>query len=237
MTVPSIPSEASGSYGVPPARRPGGLTAVCVIAIILGSLGLLSSLVTMGSLAVGSRFQQAMMTSSPRPGRDKVFDVQRTMQKRIQAVTDRYRRPTVGFALLNMVLAASMLAGAIMALNRVPKARTVLLTVFAVAILFEISRSIVQVFIQWETAAVMSEMLPRMMETSMPANVPNVPNAQDTAAMGTVIARAIIMVGFVFNLVLSLAKLIYYGVGWSCLRRPPARDWLESAGSSRRISA
>jgi hypothetical protein len=237
MTVPSFPSESSPLYGPPHARRPGGLTAICVIAIILGSLGLLSSLATLASLAVGSRLQQAMMTSSSRPGRDKLFDVQRTMQKRIQAVTDRYRRPTVGFALLNMALAASMLAGGIMALNRAPKARTILLAVFAVAILFEISRSIVYVFMQCEMATVMSDMLPRILETSMPANGPNVPNAQDTAAMGTVVARAIIIVGFIFHLVLSLAKLIYYGVGWSWLRRPPARDWLESTGSSLGISA
>ena len=233
MTVPSLP-PAFGSYGLPRAGRPGGLTAICVIAIILGGLGLLGSLVTMGSLAVGSRLQQAMMTSPPRPGRDKAFDLQQTMQKRIQAVADRYRWPNAGFALLNMGLAASMLAGGIMALNRAPKARTILLAVFAVAILFEISRSIVQVFMQREMAAVMSDMLPRMMETSMPANGPN---AQPASAMVAVIAKAAIMVGFAFNLILSLAKLIYYGVGWSYLRRSAARDWLENAGSSLGISA
>jgi hypothetical protein len=208
-----------------------------VIAIILGSLGLLGSLATMASLAVGSRLQQALTTSRPRLGRDKAFDVQQAMQKRIQAVTDRYRWPSAGFALLNMALAASMLAGGIMALSRVAKARTILLAVFAVAILFETSRCIVQVFMQWETAAVMSDLLPRMMETSMPASGPNASNAQQAAAVGMVIAKASIMVGFAFQLVLSLAKLIYYGVGWSYLRRPPARNWLENAGSSPGTSA
>ena len=163
MTVPSLPSESSRWYGVPRARRPGGLTAVCVIAIVLGGLGLLGSLVTMASLAAGSRLQQAFTMSPQGPGRDGFAEVQRTMQQRIQAVTDRYWWPNAGFALVNVGLAAGMLAGGIMALNRTPRARTLLITVFAVALLFEISRTIVQVFMQWEMAAVMSDLLPRMM--------------------------------------------------------------------------
>jgi hypothetical protein len=196
-----------------------------VIAIILGGLGLLGSLVTMASLAVGSRLQQAMTMSPPGPGRDRLAELQRTMQQRIQAVTDRYRWPSAGLALLNAGLAASMLAGGIMALKRTPRARTLLITVFAVALLFEISRSIFYVFMQWEMAAVITDFLPRMMEASSPANGPN---AQQSAAMGAVIAKASIIVGLAFSLTLSVAKLIYYAVGWSYLRRPTVRHWLEN---------
>lgn len=79
---------------------------------------------------------------------------------------------------------------------------------------------------QWEMAAVMSDWLPRMMEASAPANGPN---AQQAAALGMVIAKAGIMVGLAFQLIFSLAKLIYYAVGWSYLRRPTASRWLENA--------
>ena len=231
MTTPSFPSDSSPwptpSYGAAPARRPSGLTGVCVIAIILGGLGLLGSLTTIASLVAGSRLQQAMMMSPQGPGRDRMVDLQRTMQQKIQAVTDRYRWPSAGFALVNAGLAASMLAGGIMGLNRSGKARTLLMTVFAVAILFEVSRSILYVFIQCETAAVMSDMMPKMMGASAPANGPNV---QEAAALGATIAKASIMVGLDFGLIFSLAKLIYYAVGWSYLRRPAVRQWLERAG-------
>ena len=40
-------------------KRPGGLTAVCVISIVLGVLGLGSSLITLGSLAMQSTFEKA----------------------------------------------------------------------------------------------------------------------------------------------------------------------------------
>jgi hypothetical protein len=198
-----------------------------VIAIILGGLGLLGSLVTMASLAARSRLQQAMTMSPQGPGRDRFAEVQRALQQRIQAVTDRYRWPNAGFALLNAGLAASMLAGGIMALNRTPRARTLLITVFAVALLFEISRAIVQVFMQWEMAAVMSDLLPRMMGASSPANGPN---AQQAAAMGAAIAKVGIIAGLAVNLIFSVAKLIYYAVGCSYLRRPDVRHWLENVG-------
>jgi hypothetical protein len=112
-------------------------------------------------------------------------------------------------------------------LNRAPRACTLLIAVFAVALLFEISRSIVQAFMQCETAAVLSDLLPRMMEASAPANGPN---AQQAAFMGAAMAKAGIIAGFAFQLIFSVAKLSYYAVGWSYLRRPAARQWLENAG-------
>jgi hypothetical protein len=102
-----------------------------------------------------------------------------------------------------------------------------LITVFAVALVFETSRSIVQVFMQREMAAVISDSVPRMMEASAPANGPN---AQQAAVLGTAIAKASIIAGLAFQLIFSLAKLTYYAVGWSYLRRPAAGQWLENAG-------
>jgi hypothetical protein len=200
-----------------------------VIAIILGGMGLLGSLVTMASLAAGSRLQQAMTMPPQGPGGNKLAELQRAMQQKIQAVTDRYRWPNAGFALINVGLAAGMLAGGIMALNRNPRAGKLLITVFAVAILFEISRAILQVFMQWEMAAVMSDWLPRMMGASAPANGPG---AQQAAAMGAVLAKVGIIAGLAINLIFSVAKLVYYAVGCSYLRRPAVRQWLENAGGS-----
>ncbi len=194
MSVPSFSPESPYSSGIPHGRRPGGLTAVSVIAIILGGLGLLGSLMTFASLAVGSRLQQALEMSPQGHGRDRSIEVQRTMQKRIQAVSDRYCWPNAAFALANVCLSGGMLAGGIMALNRTARARTLLMAVFSVAILFEISRSIVLAFMQWEMATVMSDLLPRMMERSAPSNGPN---AQLPAAMGAAIAKASMVIGLV----------------------------------------
>jgi hypothetical protein len=222
---PSSPFESSSSYGVPPARRPGGLTVVSVIAIILGVLGLLGSLGTLAGLVAGPRLQQSLSIPPQGPGRDKTAEIQRTVQEKIQAVSDRHWWPIAGFAMLNVCLAAGMLTGGIMVLNRIPWARRLLITLFAVALLFEIARSIFQGFLQWEMAAIMSDFLPRMMEASAPVNGPNAPQV---VVMGAAIAKASLIVGFAFQVLFSVAKLIYYAVGWSYLRRATVRRWLEN---------
>ncbi len=228
MSVPSFPPESQYPYEIPQARRPGGLTAICVIAIILGVLGLLSSLWGLASLAIGPSLQKAMQVPPQGPGRDRAMELQRTMQQKIQAVADRYRWPTAVFALLNVGLAGCMLAGGIMGLKRNAKARTLLTAVFAVAILFVISRGIVEAFAQWEIAAIMSDLLPRMMEQAGPPNAPNVPNA---AAMGSAFAKIGIVLGLAYAVVSIVVKLTYYAVGWFYLRRPAVCRWLDGANA------
>jgi hypothetical protein len=93
---------------------------------------------------------------------------------------------------------------------------------------FEITRSIFQGFLQWQMAAIMSDFLPRMVEASAPVNGPNAPQV---VIMGTAVAKASLMVGFASQLVFSVAKLIYYAVGWSYLRRATVRRWLENTGA------
>jgi hypothetical protein len=219
------PMASVSSSGVPGAR-PSGFTAVCVIAIVLGGLGLLGSFAAIVSLAAGPRLQEAMTPKPQGRGNDRVIEMQRTMQQRVQAVTDRYWWPNAGFALLNVGLAGGMLSGGIMALNRVPRARTILIAVFSVALLFEVFRTIVYIFMQWEMAAVMSEMLPRMMEATAPRNAPN---PQQAAAIAATAAKVGIVVGLAFTLIFSVAKLVYYAVGRSYFNRPAVRQWLQNA--------
>ena len=71
MSVPPLPPEPPYSHEIPHARRPGGLTAVCVIAIVLASLGLLGSLTGLVSLAFGSRLQQALAMPPQGPGQER----------------------------------------------------------------------------------------------------------------------------------------------------------------------
>lgn len=213
--------DPSAVSSVPPARRPAGLTAIAVIALVLGGLGVLVSLWSLLMLGAGSRFQEAMTNMSQGPGRARIDETQRVVQQRIQQVSDRYWWPNLGFALVNVGLASSMVAGGIMALNRVPSARGLLGTVFAVAIFFEIARAAVYLLMQWQMSGAIAEVL---------TNPAAAPNAQKADAMFVTIMRASMIVGLVVGLVLSLAKLLYYYVSWSYLRRPAVREWFERTG-------
>lgn len=150
MTVSSLPSESFPPPGVPPARRPSGLTAVCMIAIVLGSLGLLGSLMAIVSLVAGPRIQEAFSAPFQQPGGDRMAEAQRAMQQKIQAVADRYRWPNAGFAVVNLAVATALVAGGIMGLNRAHWARTLLIAAFAFAIVFEIPRTVVNICMQSE---------------------------------------------------------------------------------------
>jgi hypothetical protein len=218
----SFDSDSPRSAGVPDGKRPRGLTVICVIAIVLGGLGLLASLGGIAKLAADSGFQQSFMPPQG-PGGDQAIEIQRLMQQKRQVIANRYWWPNMGFALANLVVAGGMLAGGIMALNRFPAARALLLVVFAVAVPFEVSRSVVNVLMQRDIAVVLSDLMPRLMETSPPAHGPN---ARQAAEMGEMAAKVVLYLGLAFTLAFSLAKLIFYAVGCSWMGRPAVRQWL-----------
>ena len=57
---PYRPPQDSTAASAPPKAggRPGALTAICVIAIVLGAMGLMGAVVGCGSLVLGSQMQQ-----------------------------------------------------------------------------------------------------------------------------------------------------------------------------------
>jgi len=219
MTMPTLPPDPFK----PPAaaatlpRRPTGLTAVCVIAIILGGLGLAGSLMGVVGLTVGSSMQKAF-TLPPQPGMDtQVIDAQLAMQREIQAVADRYWGYNLAFVLACLFVAGGLLAGGIIALGIKPAGRALLIGAFAVAVVFEVLRAVFQVFMQVEMVAVMSDSISRIMEAASPAGAPGAEQAATIAAVATQVGM---FVGIAFVCVYVLAKLIFYAVGIHYLRRP-----------------
>jgi len=202
-----------------PRRRPGGLTAVCVIAIVLGALGLCMSLVGLASLAFQDKLEEfAMRQQQPPPGMpDGFLKAQMEMQKKIQEiqqnVTHRYRGANMGILLLNLVFASSLLAGGIMTLKMNPTARTFLVGVFAAVIVFEIVRTVVTVFMQLDMFAELS-------------TIPSV--GSGPADVILTFAKVVAIGGMAFGIVLGLGKVIFYAIGACYLRRPNIRQLFQA---------
>jgi hypothetical protein len=237
MTTPELPPNQYQEAGFPvnalpdPAvarrgRRPGGLTFVCVVAIVLGGLGLLGALSGMASLVFGSAMQDAFTVRQPGMG-DDVMDTQIEIQKRLQAVTNRYWEFHLGFSLVHLVVAGSLLAGGILALRSSPSGCRLLVTVFVVAIIFELSRAVFQVTVQIDMLAAVSDAISRRAEA--PTN--------DGGPGGDFLAtimKASFFVGIGLTACFALAKVIFYGVGARYLSRlqiqsssgEPCRDGL-----------
>ena len=160
--------DPMGGADRPSLPRPGGLIAVCVIAIVLGGLGLCGSLFGLVALVAQPSLQKAF-TLPQQPGMPNRFaKTQNEMQEKIQAVAGRYRGVSLGVSLLKAVFSVSLLLGGIMAMKLNPKAGSFLVAVFAAVIVFEILAAVVTVVVQLDMAKVMSEMMPRMMAASAP---------------------------------------------------------------------
>jgi hypothetical protein len=205
-----------------PRTCPGGLTAVCVISIVLGALGLGGSLFSLvcivGQSTLQNVFKENAFKMPRQPGMpDGPFQAQEEMQKKIEEMTRRYQGINIGVVLLNLVISAGLLVGGIMGLKMVPKARVWLVTVLAAAILFEIIAAVIAIFIQIEMASFMSGSMSKII-SSMPKGGPQGGNAIET------FGKIFMFVGIAFSVGWALAKIIFYGFSVLYLRRPNIRQ-------------
>ena len=198
-----------------------------MIAIVLGCLGLASSLMTLATLAVRPWMQQTLAASMPPPRDQKLRDAQLAMQQQIETVNRRYETWNWGFALANLAVSATLLAGGIMALRICPKVRKLLIGVLTLTILVEVVRTIVHVVMQLEMAPVVAESMSRMMAAA--------PHGASGASQGAAFAVSAAKAGIYLAIAVAvgwlLAKLIFCVVGIWYLRRPSICPLFERAES------
>jgi hypothetical protein len=208
-------------------QRPGGLTAVCVIAIVLGCLGLCSVLLGVFSLAAAPLMKRMVEEQQRTAMNNPAHNANLEMQKKMQAIGDRHWGSSLAFLLANTVLAGSLLAGGIAALMMVPKARTFLLAVFVAAIAFVIVRAVVEAFAQMEMAAAISDSMRNIMATAAPPGPAARQGAAQAAEMATVFTKVGVFGGIAITVLFALAKVIFYAIGARYLCRPNIRRLFE----------
>jgi hypothetical protein len=222
---PFGPGDSTSPFAAPPrAKRPGGLTAICVIAIVLGALGVPSSLSTLASVAFGQATSKAFVMPE-QPGVNGEFvKTNEKFQQRVDEVSRRFRGANIGLALMNLVVSVGLLVGAILMLKMNVTARRFLVAVLAVAIVFEIVHTCIFVFIQLQMAPVLAESMPRMMKSTVPKGQPG---AEQAAEIGGIIAKLAVFGGIAFHVARGLAELIYYAVAARYLCKPRIRALCE----------
>jgi hypothetical protein len=213
------PVTREGAMASPDAEvRPGGLTFICVLAIILSGAGLLMGCFGLVSQAFASGMQQAfagMPGGANLPG----ADVQREMNARVMAVANRYKSVTLPLMVVKIFVEGALLAGAIMSWGLKPRGRSWLLGGLVAAILFEAIHVVPTILIQRETQVVMSEMMPKMMAAQQGPNAP--PPGMNNLMSG--MFSAIGILSLIFALVWLAAKVIFYVFGMRYLCKPDVR--------------
>jgi hypothetical protein len=210
------PAQPEVPYHAPPTTgRPGWLTTLCVLCIVLGALGLFNSLIGTAGAIAGPFIQKAFQPKAGQGMPDDMQKAQEDFQTEINAVQNKYfwgTMPALGF---RFVVALLLLIGGIRTLSMVEPGRKLLLIACSVAIVFELAFSILQSIISLDTMTIVNEYVVKMTAT-MPQNG----NGPDMSQILPTVVRASVIASLVFAYLISLAKIGLYIFGLVYLRKP-----------------
>lgn len=186
--------------------RPKGLTAICIIGLILSVLGFITNAVGMFWWFMGQRFAEMMTAFNPGMNQ-QLADLQRTMYQELSEMQTRWAPVTIALMILQMVLAVLLFVAAVRGLKMSKGALKLLSTTMVFAIVLQLGRIYPDVMIQKETQEISARFQNRMFQAAgSPAARPAMNMAKGFQEMGMAI-------GFMFMAAWTIAKLSYYGTG------------------------
>jgi hypothetical protein len=208
-STPNFPVAAA-----PP--RPAGLTTVCVITIVLSSLGLLTALQSVASMGMQSFNPGAAAGGAP----PELVQIQQDMEAATRAIMRRFLPLMIAALVLQLGLCAGLLYGSIQTLRLRETGRKVLSWTYAAGLAIEPLRTALGCVVIYESFGVMQPFMTKMMNASsggkpMPANVSQI--------MGQFMYIAGIA-SIVISIIWLLAKSGFFLWALAYLRRPQIRS-------------
>ena len=207
-----------------PAIRPGGLTAICVIAIVLGAMGFMSSGMNGLNLLFGKQLQE-MVAGIGGMQNKKMMKAQEEMYDAIWEINDRFIVPSVFLASSQFALAIALMFGGLKTLKLRAIGRKVLLIAVSLVVVFELVQLGLFAMIQLEMMPVMDVYMSRVLEGA-PGGGPGGQKAAQTIAKFSMIAGFIMQAGWM------LVKLIFLGLAIWYLRSQRIRLLFQDKASS-----
>lgn len=198
------------------SQRPGQLTAIAILAIVLGILGSCGGLWGIGGALLQGSLQQAQegwMESSGMPAEQ--LEAQRAMQERIEEIQRKWLPFTVTHQSLNLLASALLLAAGVMLLRTNARAPGVFLGAVGANVFVDLAGGILGVVVQQDTQEVMQQMM-----ADIAAGSPEAPGA-DRMFEGVMQASAWLGVCMAGGWL--LLKVAYYVWGVVYLRKPEVK--------------
>jgi hypothetical protein len=221
-----VPSYMPGKPGVPGSGRSGWYTFYCVIAIVLGGLGLTGALMGGVSLIANQYLKQAAMQQPMGPGvPQEMAKLNQEMQREVYAVESRYFYYLMTAQILLVFVAGLLLTGGIMALSMKRFGARLLANAFLVASVFDVARLVLTVIYQMEVGQVMRKYLGEIFEKAGQQGGKE-PPPEFTGMMSTFMG-AMLGVGICFTVGWVIIKLVIYLSGWVYLNKPETQALLK----------
>lgn len=210
-------AEDAASRPLQPGQRPGGLIAICIIALLIGCFGGLSSLFQLAAIAAQPKIQK-MVEKTQQGIPEKELQPQRALQQKITDSQKRFVPLTVAILVVNIFIAGTLTVSSIQTLCFQPIGIALLSKTFGVAILFEIIRAIVYVIMQLNIR-------PQIAEAFQQAAADMKSRGADQHSIDKVseFADIAIWIGLAFFLAFILTKIIFYFIGYRYLNRKNIR--------------
>jgi hypothetical protein len=191
------------------ASRPGGITALGVLTIVLGVFGLLNVFLAILMLLFQGQMQSALANLQPDA---EAARAQREVAEQAEQVAAQHPVRNWVLAFIRLNVAVAFLLGGIWTLRLKPIGRVTLLAAFGVGILLEAF----QLWPAWEARELSAQMFERMGQAEQgKANGP--PGAQ---AFMEMMGQAVSVLQVAIIVAMFVAKSAFYGFGLWYLTSP-----------------
>jgi hypothetical protein len=209
--TPSLPQGGDFSRGS--SSRPGWLTALCVLCIVIGLLGAFNGIAGF----FGTLFAEQMQTMFTPAGNTgmppEMEQVQNKFREETLAVQQKFFVASLIASVFRMLIAGGLFYGGIVCLGLKESGRQVLLAACGAAVLFELGHAVLQSLVNMEMMTAVNGFLENFLQT-MPQKGGPPPEVFINIMKGSII------VGFVFQYAIGLLKIGFYIWGVLFLLRP-----------------
>lgn len=215
--------------------RPAGLTAVCIISLILGLFGSLAVLLgCVGLIAqpaimkMSQDFQKSVVTSQS-PQVQQQLQQQEAMMNQMAAVQKKWMVPSAAAMLIAVVAVVGLIVGSIKGLYLKPQAHKWMIAGMTAGIVHALVASYIGYATQRDTQGIVMQQMNQTMQAA-PGGMP--PGA---AAMTNSAMQASMAISFAFIFGWAFVKCAYYATAIWYLLTPRIRRLFEGDGSDRAI--
>ena len=204
-------------------QRPGGLTALCIVAIVLGALGILSGLTGAAGMAMRARIEA--LTEHIQDDEDAA-KLQRRVSQRANAVWEEHPIRTWSLVAGRLLVATLLVVGGSLTLKLKPAGRAILLAAFATGVVFEA----LQIVPNIQAANASYDAMLQAMEETVSRDEQRPPGFDQT--MSTIMKASAIM-QILIAVAMLVGKCAYYAVGlWYVTRARVAASFARPASEA-----
>lgn len=196
-------------------HRPGGLAALCILAMVLGAFGVLSGLGGIAAAVLQGPMQDMMAQLQPHEDEEAAHAQQQIVDEAKEFAQKHVVRNTL-FALARLCVASCLLAGGILTLRLHLYGRKILLIAFSAGILFELA----QIWPMVEAIPFTERTMQLAMEAQQKEMAGKGQNAQDAEAMMRIMIKAMGAMQVAMMAAMLLTKAGFYGFGLWYVTRP-----------------